>query len=106
MAKKRKTMQGLVYYEISHEEQIKLIQAGSFGNRCDSCGETIKNVYWVPVLNWGMCDKCFNHWKEHAKYYEEDEWYTANLVNWIEDEFKKLGIELKDESEEKNEIII
>ena len=43
---------------------------------CDKCGEYQDHIhycYYVAVLNWFMCPKCFNEWLKRAKKYREDE---------------------------------
>ena len=55
-----------------NEEIVKLREADCFGNLCDSCNQTIEDTYYIPVLNWGMCKKCFDEWKETAIFYKED----------------------------------
>ena len=61
-----KIQQGYIVYQIPAEEIVKLREADCFGNLCDSCNQTIEDTYYIPVLNWGMCKKCFDEWKETA----------------------------------------
>lgn len=95
MVQKKKTRNGLIYYEIDHDDQLKLIISGAFGNKCDSCYKTIDKVYYIPVLNWGMCEECFQDWQKRAIKYEEDEWFVKENVKWIEEEFEKCGVQLR-----------
>lgn len=67
-----KIQQGYIVYQIPAEEIVKLRKADCFGNLCDSCNQTIEDTYYIPVLNWGMCKKCFDEWKETAIFYKED----------------------------------
>ena len=64
-----KIQQGYIVYQIPAEEIVKLREADCFGNLCDSCNQTIEDTYYIPVLNWGMCKKCFDEWKETAIFY-------------------------------------
>ena len=57
--RKMKIQQGYIVYQIPAEEIVKLREEDCFGNLCDSCNQTIEDTYYIPVLNWGMCKKCF-----------------------------------------------
>lgn len=94
MAIKKETKNRLIYYEINHDEQVKLIRVSMFGNRCDSCGSKIEKVFYVPVLNWGMCEGCFRDWEQRAVRYEEDMWFSDENIRWIERVFVQVGIQL------------
>ena len=41
---------------------------------CDSCNSSInKGSYiYVPVLNYILCQRCFEDWQKNGKWYEED----------------------------------
>ncbi|MFR4017495.1 MAG: hypothetical protein ACLT0A_13605 [Holdemanella porci] len=79
-----KIQQGYIVYQIPAEEIVKLREADCFGNLCDSCNQTIEDTYYIPVLNWGMCKKCFDEWKETAIFYKEDTDFEELNIHWIE----------------------
>ncbi|WP_288001915.1 hypothetical protein [Holdemanella sp.] len=79
-----KIQQGYIVYQIPAEEIVKLRKADCFGNLCDSCNQTIEDTYYIPVLNWGMCKKCFDEWKETAIFYKEDTDFEELNIHWIE----------------------
>lgn len=75
-----KIQQGYTVYQISAEEIIKLRKINCFGNLCDSCNQTIEETYFIPVLNWGMCQSCFDEWKNKAIFYQKDiDFENANV---------------------------
>lgn len=40
---------------------------------CDICNKAIgERGYYFAVLNWVMCEKCYNEWLERAENYPED----------------------------------
>lgn len=81
---------GLVYYLIDREAHMKLINAKVFFSICDSCNTAlIDSVYYVPVLHWGMCEKCFEDWSKRATAYDEDKWFEDVNVSNLE---KILGL--------------
>lgn len=54
---------------------------------CDSCNSSIhKGSYiYVPVLNYILCQRCFNDWQKNGKWYAEDinyqYTYALNVAN-------------------------
>lgn len=75
-------------------EIVKLREADCFGNLCDSCNQTIEDTYYIPVLNWGMCKKCFDEWKETAIFYKEDTDFEELNIHWIEKWCDRLNISM------------
>lgn len=69
-------------------------EADCFGNLCDSCNQTIEDTYYIPVLNWGMCKKCFDEWKETAIFYKEDTDFEELNIHWIEKWCDRLNISM------------
>lgn len=86
--------QGYIVYQIPAEEIVKLREADCFGNLCDSCNQTIEDTYYIPVLNWGMCKKCFDEWKETAIFYKEDTDFEELNIHWIEKWCDRLNISM------------
>lgn len=60
----------------------------------DSCNQTIEDTYYIPVLNWGMCKKCFDEWKETAIFYKEDTDFEELNIHWIEKWCDRLNISM------------
>lgn len=89
-----KIQQGYIVYQIPAEEIVKLREADCFGNLCDSCNQTIEDTYYIPVLNWGMCKKCFDEWKETAIFYKEDTDFEELNIHWIEKWCDRLNISM------------
>lgn len=90
MVRKKTLENGLVYYLIDKEAHIKLIKAKVFYAICDSCNTALNDhVYYVPVLHWGMCEKCFEDWSKRATAYDEDKWFEDVNVSNFE---KMLGL--------------
>lgn len=89
-----KIQQGYIVYQIPAEEIVKLKEADCFGNLCDSCNQTIEDTYYIPVLNWGMCKKCFDEWKETAIFYKEDTDFEELNIHWIEKWCDRLNISM------------
>lgn len=61
---------------------------------CDDCNKDITNdkfVYYVPVLNRCLCEKCYDDWYSHATRYEEDIDYEIDYYNMYAD---VLGLEM------------
>lgn len=67
MAKKVECGKFLVI-EVSREECIMWGGAAV----CDSCNATSEIGYYIAVLNSWYCPKCFEEWKNRAKWYHED----------------------------------
>ena len=57
-------------FGISHDEKYTVAL-------CDTCNISIhKGSYiYVPVLNYILCQRCFNDWQKNGKWYEEDSNY-------------------------------
>ena len=51
-----------------------LEEALNFGGLaiCDGCNKASYTGYYISVLNYWYCDKCFNDWYKRAKRYAED----------------------------------
>lgn len=60
----------------------------------NSCNQTIEDTYYIPVLNWGMCKKCFDEWKETAIFYKEDTDFEELNIHWIEKWCDRLNISM------------
>ena len=61
---------GLIVYKTTTEE---IQSIGGLGI-CDACGTfTPDGGYLIPVLNWWMCEECFNDYKQRATRYPEDD---------------------------------
>ena len=86
--------EGRCVNEIESEEIVKLREADCFGNLCDSSNQTIEDTYYIPVLNWGMCKKCFDEWKETAIFYKEDTDFEELNIHWIEKWCDRLNISM------------
>ena len=86
--------EGRCVNEIESEEIVKLREADCFGNLCVSCNQTIEDTYYIPVLNWGMCKKCFDEWKETAIFYKEDTDFEELNIHWIEKWCDRLNISM------------
>jgi hypothetical protein len=39
---------------------------------CDYCGKVSDNGYYIAVLNQWFCPKCYEEWKQDARFYPED----------------------------------
>ena len=92
--RKMKIQQGYIVYQIPAEEIVKLREADCFGNLCDSCNQTIEDTYYIPVLNWGMCKKCFDEWKETAIFYKDYKDFEELNIHWIEKWCDRLNISM------------
>lgn len=72
---------GLIAYKTTFSE---ILSIGGLGI-CDACGQSHhEGGYLVPVLNWWMCEECFNDWKSRATYYPEDAPYEAKRAEYYE----------------------
>ena len=62
---------------------------------CDSCNSSInKGAYiYVPVLNYILCQKCFDDWQKNGTWYPEDNNYQNRYALAIAN---KLGYESLD----------
>lgn len=100
MAKKIKSECGWTVYHFDERELLKLIQNDYFGGICDECGKFLSNVFYVPVLNHGMCGQCFDDWNKRAEFYSEDLMYESKLVQWIENACAELMIDIIDLSKD------
>lgn len=79
--KKILTKNGLIAYKTTLPE---IQSIGGLGI-CDECGSFHpEGGYLIPVLNHWQCQKCFNDWKEHAKYYPEDAEFEAKTAKYYE----------------------
>ena len=79
----KKTKKGHIYFVISRNDiEEKLHGLGL----CDSCSESIAEGNLIVVLNSVYCKKCFDKWKSHAKYYEEDREYESEKTEY----YKKI----------------
>jgi hypothetical protein len=46
---------------------------------CDMCNCDMKeNVYYIAVLNYAVCESCYNNWLLTAKNWDEDKKYERN----------------------------
>lgn len=69
MAKIIENKKGFKVIEVS---MMECIIWGGYGI-CDSCNEPMgKRGYYIAVLNWVMCEKCYHEWLERAENYPED----------------------------------
>ena len=72
---------GLIVYKTTTEE---IMSIGGLGI-CDACGQFHpEGGYLVPVLNWWMCEECFNDWQSRATYYPEDAPFEAKRAEYYE----------------------
>ena len=62
--------------------EVKAI--GGFGI-CDGCNKPSEYGYLMPVVgSYWYCQKCYDDWNKHAKFYEEDREYEAKMHDkWI-----------------------
>ena len=75
--KKFKNDCGYVVYETTPKECIHITDG--FGI-CDMCAKTDKKIYLVPVLNYALCQKCYDDWNKRAVYYKEDLWFEQLYI--------------------------
>lgn len=71
---------GLIAY---HTTAAEITLIGGFGI-CDECGKHSHDGYLVPVLNHWQCPKCFNDWKDRARYYPEDAPFERHTAAYYE----------------------
>ena len=64
---------------------IEIVMYGSLGI-CDSCNQTDYTGYFVAVLNYWLCPKCYEEWMDNAIYYPEDAPYERRTF----EQYKKL----------------
>lgn len=100
MVKKIKSECGWIVFHLNNNELNKLMDKDYFGNICDSCNRYLSNVYYIPVLNHGMCEHCYNEWNRSSKYYPEDADFENQAVQWIEGIFSKMMFEVIDPAEQ------
>jgi len=87
--------QGFKIIKLTADEARKIW--GEYGGAgiCDKCGEYQDHVhycYYVAVLNWFMCPKCFNEWLKRAKKYREDEAFEKIQYDNIVHRLKTFGL--------------
>lgn len=86
-----------IIYEIDAEELRILRLFGEFGNICDDCNVTLEDkVFYVPVLNYGLCEECCKDWIERATYFPEDEDYILGGEKHIESLAEKFRFDISD----------
>lgn len=79
--KKIQTEVGYVAYRTTTEE-IRIVGGRDI---CDDCNRLqIHGGYLVPVLNYWMCEDCFNTWLSRARYYPEDISYEQETAKYYE----------------------
>lgn len=74
-------------YEISKKELLVFQHYNLFGNQCDDCNSNLNlkdKIYYVPVLNYGLCENCYKEWINKATHYKDDQKYITNGEKWIE----------------------
>lgn len=82
-------------YEIKKEELIVFQYYNLFGNQCDDCNSSLESkdkIYYIPVLNRGLCENCYKEWISNASYYKDDQKYITNGERWIEKMANQLKI--------------
>lgn len=104
VAFKIKLASGYTIIKFNQEVLKKLIANGLFGDICDSCNQLMKDdVYYIPVLNQGMCQECMEEWDSSARLYESDLFNEIqNLMNF-EKNLKKLNIQVICENDDRTE---
>lgn len=70
---------------------------------CDKCLMSDEEQYLIPVLNWAMCQDCYNEWNERAIYYPEDIKFETQITNFYLQRAKQVNIEIKGENYGKRE---
>lgn len=84
-------------YIINQRELGKLKEVNAFYGICDMCNRTImEDVYYIPVLHYGVCEECFRDWIERANYYNEDEVFIHSREKWMETIAEKLSIKIEE----------
>ena len=61
-------------FKLIATNHLEMASIGSYGI-CDSCNDNPKEGVYVAVLNYWMCNECFNKWHERAVYYPQDAKY-------------------------------
>ena len=84
MAEKIKTPCGWFVYRLNKNELLKLQAVHFFGNVCDSCNEHLSEVYYIPILNYGMCESCYINWSKVAKYNPKHRNFEQHNIKWFE----------------------
>ena len=62
---------------------------------CDMCNDELKSdetCYYVAVLNYIICKKCFDHWIASAKYYQEDSFYEQRNFSRVKKLLEDAGV--------------
>lgn len=95
---KFKIKKGYVVYKMTALDCIFLFNGVGL---CDSCNTLSPIGYYVPILNYYMCEKCFKEWAERCTYYLEDLWFEKLHIDYIESFVKQdiLKMEIEDEGE-------
>lgn len=60
-------------YELDCDALKIMERHGLFADRCDNCNRVMQTVYFVPVLNKGICKNCYLNWIKYQSPVE-DEW--------------------------------
>lgn len=91
MAKFRTTKKGFMVIEMSLPECI-----GAFHGLgiCDKCNATAFNGYYVPVLNWYLCPKCYKEFYRRTPYYPEDAEFEKSQATQTIRAIKAAGFEV------------
>lgn len=64
------TPSGYLAYKVTKKEIEEHLQSFVI---CDDCNCDAASGYLVPVLNWFLCESCFEDWaKRNTEYYPED----------------------------------
>lgn len=84
MAEKIKIPCGWFVYKLNKNELLKFQAVHCLGNVCDLCNEHLSEMYYIPVLNYGMCESCYMNWSMTAKYYPDDQNFEQQNIEWFE----------------------
>ena len=61
-------------------------------DRCNNFQKDEQNCYYVAILNYFMCQKCFSDWVKLAKWHKDDEYFETMNFNQTIHLLKSLNI--------------
>lgn len=69
-------------FKIIKTSKQEIISIGGFGI-CDSCAKISEYGYLIPALgSYWYCEKCYQEWLGHCRYYEEDREFEENKYKY------------------------
>lgn len=85
------TSKGYKAYEMQAIDTIEIFNGYGM---CDYCNKATVHGYYMPVLNWYLCEKCFKTIEKRSVYHPEDIPFEKRYETFI-DNFIKQSTRMK-----------